>query len=129
MAQIMEMEIFDASSAAGIQEGIADGPEVHRENSVRSLRLAADNLPRIVSSHAQQRNDAVIAILLSRIFPISDQQAPRGLVKVCPLNAADFAATHRRCDRKANNVRNLWLELRAHSIKFILCRTPIAFVR
>lgn len=138
VSQVVKMKIVDVEVTAPSTEGGADRLMIERENSIIVIAalclLFLDDGPRIISSGREQRYALIVAVLVSRILPVADQEHPRARFQIRPTHLADLLLAHGGCDREANDLANrrnlarVCVEMTNQLVEFILCRPSVALL-
>ena len=68
--------------------------------------LLLNDCPRIVSGCREQRYALIVAFLVARVFPVTDEKHPRARFQVRPTRLANFLQAHRGCDRETYDPAN-----------------------
>lgn len=96
--------------------------------------LLLDNGPCIVSRCRKQRYALIVAIFVSRIFTVTDEEHARARFQVGPTHLADFLLAHRGCNGETYYLANrcyltsVRIEVTDEPVEFILRRPPVALL-
>src|ERR1019366_2558623 len=104
MAQIVEVQVLDLEDEGGVDEVLADGATVIREDAILRPRLAHDDLECIVPGEIEQWYIAVVADLFLRMFPVPHADRPILLVEIAPPDARNFRDAHGRGNSEVNQI-------------------------
>lgn len=87
---------------------------IERENSIIVIAapclLLLDNCPGVVTGRREQRYTLIVAALVPRVFPVTDEKHPRASFQIGPTCLADFLLAHRGCNGETYDLAN-WRNL------------------